>query len=188
MNGIIIYQGKYGATEQYAKWLAESVRLPLLNIDNAAPVALEDYDLVILGSSVYVGKFTIRHWLRQNLTRLAGKKNFFFVVCGTPGDEKAQQDFLIKNNVDTVIRNSCEFFFLPGRVIVSKLSWKDWFILKMGAMLEKSPQKKAAMSRGYDMVDKKYLADLVKVLKAEQKTSPGTLFPSGTESNASIQR
>ncbi|MGZ3873827.1 MAG: flavodoxin domain-containing protein [Mucilaginibacter sp.] len=188
MNGIIIYQGKYGATEQYAKWLAESVRLPLLNIDAAIPVALENYDFVLLGSSVYVGKFTIRHWLRQNLTRLAGKKIFFFIVCGTPGDDKAQQDLIIKNNVDPVIRNTCKLFFLPGRVIVSKLSWKDWFLLKMGAMLEKNPQKKAAMNRGYDRVDKKYLADLVRVLKAEQITSAVAPFPSETESSASNQR
>jgi menaquinone-dependent protoporphyrinogen IX oxidase len=172
MNGIIIYQGKYGATEQYAQWLAGSLKLPLLKAELATPNVLANYDLIILGSSVYVGKFVINPWLQRNLTSLTGKKIFFFIVCGTTADNQTQQHALIKNNVDPLISNNCDVFFLPGRVIVSKLSWKDWFILKMGAMAEKDPKKKAVMNKGFDGMNQKHLNGLIVGVNSILKQEP----------------
>ncbi len=164
MNGIIIYQGKYGATEQYARWLSESLRIPMLSAKAARQSIIADYDVVILGSSVYVGRLLIHRWLKRNLTLLKNKKLFLFIVCGTTSDNPSQQQAIINNNVDPAIRDNCEIFFLQGRCVVSKLSWIDRFILKMGAMREKNPEKKANMTKGFDGVDKKNLKDLTERL------------------------
>ncbi|ASU34112.1 flavodoxin domain-containing protein [Mucilaginibacter xinganensis] len=163
MKGIIIYQGKYGATERYAQWLNESLHLSIMKAGDATPEILAGYDLIILGSSVYVGKLVMRKWLEQNLSLFTGKKLIMFIVCGTTSENKSQQQQLINNNLDPLIRNTTKVFFLPGRCIVSKLSWMDRVILKMGAMLEKEPVKKAAMNKDFDRMDKKYLDSVITV-------------------------
>nr|WP_294948119.1 flavodoxin domain-containing protein [uncultured Mucilaginibacter sp.] len=158
MRGIIIYQGKYGATEQYAQWLADALRLPLLKAENATPAILAGYELVILGSSVYIGKLTIGNWLKQNLGILAAKKKLLlFIVCGTTVDDAAQQKLIIQNNLDAAIRAATEVFFLPGRCVVAKLAWGDRIMLKLGAWLENDPKKKAVMNKGFDNMDAKHL-------------------------------
>jgi menaquinone-dependent protoporphyrinogen IX oxidase len=167
MNGIIIYQGKYGATEQYAQWLAGALHMPFLKADEVTPTILACYDLVILGSSVYVGKLTIGKWLKRNPDLLAGKKLFLFIVCGTSAEDKEEQQKLLDNNLEPGFRKTTGVFFLPGRCIVSKLSWIDRLVLKMGAMLQKDPRKKAVMSHGFDHMDQKSLQGLIAAVGKE---------------------
>ncbi|QEC79246.1 flavodoxin domain-containing protein [Mucilaginibacter ginsenosidivorax] len=167
MNGIIVYQGKYGATEQYAQWLADELHMPFLKADEATPTILAGYDLVILGSSVYVGKLTIGKWLKRNSSILANKKIFLFIVCGTTAGDKAEQRLLLRTNLEPGVLKTTGVFFLPGRCVVSKLSWIDRFVLKLGAMLQKDPQKKAVMNHGFDHMNKKNLRSLVSAVGQE---------------------
>jgi menaquinone-dependent protoporphyrinogen IX oxidase len=175
MNGIIIYQGKYGATEQYAQWLAGALHMPFLKADEVTPTILAGYDLVILGSSVYVGKLTIAPWLKRNPDLLAGKKLFLFIVCGTSAEDKAEQQKLLGNNLEPEVMKTKGIFFLPGRCVVSRLSWKDRFVLKMGAMLQKDPQKKAVMNHGFDHMDKKNLRSLILAVGLECELKGATM-------------
>src|SRR5437588_7827730 len=105
MNGIIIYQGKYGATQQYAQWLSDSLHLSFIEAGTVTSAMLADHDLVILGSSVYVGKMVIAKWLKRNLAALAKKKILLFIVCATPAADKREQQKIIDNNLDPAIRN-----------------------------------------------------------------------------------
>lgn len=161
MKGVIIYQGRYGATAQYARWLAESLGFPVLPAENVTPPILASYDLVVAGSSVYVGRLLLAKWLDRQAAELAGKKVLLFVVCGTTADDPEQQRQLISYNIGPALRKAIKLFFLPGRCDISKLSWKDQIILKMGAWLQKDPQKKALMNQGFDRMDQKYLAPLI---------------------------
>lgn len=164
-KGVIIYQGKYGSTDQYAHWLADGLGLPLCNAQSASTIKLEDYELIILGSSVYVGRLVIGKWLHQNENALAGKKLFMFIVCGTSAEDKDEQYKIIDDNLSSVVDKSTEVFFLPGRCIVNKLSWKDRIVLKMGAFMQKDPQKKAVMNSGFDHMDKNSLTPLIEAVK-----------------------
>jgi menaquinone-dependent protoporphyrinogen IX oxidase len=172
MKGIIIYQGKYGATEQYAQWLAGSLNISLIKASAVTPAILAGYDLVILGSSVYVGKLVIAKWLKHNLGELARKKIFLFIVCGTPAEAKDEQQKIIEKNVDPAIRKTTSVFFLPGRCIISKLSWTDRFVLKLGAMLARDPKQKANMNRGFDRMDKKSLSSLIAAVNRQLRPGP----------------
>ncbi|MCC8426413.1 flavodoxin domain-containing protein [Mucilaginibacter sp. UR6-11] len=169
MKGIIIYQGRYGATDQYAHWLADALGLPLLRVESATPATLAGYDLIILGSSVYVGKLLIAKWIDQNAGLLAEKKVFLFIVCGTTSDDSIQQQQLIHNNLGRAISRSITWFFLPGRCIISKLSWKDRLVLKIGAWFEKNPKKKRVMKQGFDELDRRHLDKLIAAVRATLK-------------------
>jgi menaquinone-dependent protoporphyrinogen IX oxidase len=66
MKGLVIYKGKYGATKQYAMWIAQELQLPVASADRFPADELPKYDYFILGSSVYIGKLEIKDWLKKN--------------------------------------------------------------------------------------------------------------------------
>jgi menaquinone-dependent protoporphyrinogen IX oxidase len=95
---------------------------------------------------------------------LAGKKLFLFVVSGSTTNDKLLQQQVLDKNLDPMLRGMVNAFFLPGRCQKSALSWTDRIMLKMGAWLEKDPQKKMVMENGFDNMDKKALHPLIKAV------------------------
>lgn len=170
MKGIIIYAGKYGATDQYAQWLAEALKLPRLRAENATAAILSSYDVVILGSSVYIGKLYLRKWLILHLSDLADKKVFLFIVCGSTDENQAEQRKLIETNLTPSFQRSAQVFFLPGRCVIDKLSWLDRIGLKLGAMMAKDPKQKANMNSGFDRMDRTALDQVIKAIEQHQQT------------------
>jgi menaquinone-dependent protoporphyrinogen IX oxidase len=161
MKGIIIYKSKYGATKLYADWLSELARLPRVASDSFNTDSLPNYDYLLLGSSVYVGKLLIRNWIKHNLKSLLKKKIFLFVVCGTSLHEKVTLAKIARNNIPDEIRNNCEIFFLPGRLNKSILSLSDRILLRMGAAMTRDPNVKKNMMQDYNAVQKEALLPLL---------------------------
>jgi menaquinone-dependent protoporphyrinogen IX oxidase len=161
MKGIVIYRGKYGATTQYATWLGETLEMPVHEIERLSIDDLAAYEYLIIGSPVYIGRMLIKDWLQKNADFLSHKKVLFFVVCGSAGDQQKQES-IIRQNIPIQLTGSSEIYFLPGRVELSKLSWFDRLLIKVGAFLEKDPHKKQMMLRGYDAVRREYTYPLIK--------------------------
>lgn len=160
MKGAVICKSRYGATRQYAEWLGGRLDLPVFDADEDA-LRLKDYDYLIIGSSVYVGKMLIRKWLVSHKDELAVKKLFLFVVCATPDTERVKQQKTVTDNIPAGIVNDRHIFFLPGRLIVRRLSRRDRLILWLGSRLEKDPQKKAAMRHDMDGMQLQRLDPLI---------------------------
>ena len=161
MNGIVIYKGKYGATEQYARWIGEELSLPVVDSKDIKENDLSYYDFLLIGTSVYIGKLQIQNWLKDNLNYLRGKKIFLFQVAATPPEEKEKRQAYNRASIPEEIMKDCEFYFLPGRMFMQKLSWKDRVMLKMGARLTKDPKAKKGMLTDYDNVRKENIAALL---------------------------
>ena len=166
MKGIIIYKGKYGATRQYADWAGRELRLPLFEPVNAGREKLAQCDFVVIASSVYMGKLLIANWMKQHINLLQTKKIFLLVVCATPSSEKEKQAKIIKDNVPDLLLDQCDIFFLPGRLIIKKLSMMDRIFLKIGSMLEKDPVKKKAMQQDIDAVKPEHIHRLLNAVGA----------------------
>src|SRR4030095_14325801 len=154
MNGIVIYKSKYGATQQYAEWIGQELEFPVFATNELHQEELRNSDLVLLGSSVYVGRLMIRKWLIQNLDSLMNKKIFLFVVCGTPAEKKDQLYIYVDSSVPEEIKDKKRTYFLPGKLILKELSWLDRQVLKMGARLLKSREAKSEMLKEYNDVKK----------------------------------
>jgi menaquinone-dependent protoporphyrinogen IX oxidase len=165
MEGIIVYKGKYGATQQYAQWLGDELNLPFAASDNIDGNDLLNYDFFVIGSSIYIGKLQISKWLKANLASLKGKKIFFFQVAATPPDQKEKLETYVRSGVPEEIRNQCEFYFYPGKMIFNNLSWTDRFMLKMGARLTKDPAEKKGMLTDFNNVKKENIAGLASEVK-----------------------
>jgi menaquinone-dependent protoporphyrinogen IX oxidase len=161
MKGVVIYKGKYGSTEQYAKWLAEALYLPVNDIDKHYTEVPEEYDTLIIGTPVYFGKMLLKNWFSKNEKVLLGKTIKLFVVCGSAGDHLAQ-DKILKQNLPADLARHFEIYFLPGRVDMSRLSWFDRLMIKIGAMAQKDRQKRYLMMRGYDAVKREHVNPLIK--------------------------
>lgn len=53
MNGIILYQSKYGATKKYAQWLSEETGFPCVETKQARISDVLEYDTILLGGGIY---------------------------------------------------------------------------------------------------------------------------------------
>ncbi|HTN06637.1 flavodoxin domain-containing protein [Agriterribacter sp.] len=159
MKSVIIYKGKYGATRQYAEWLGAALHIPIKTPEELSEADIKMYDFIIMGSSVYIGKLLIREWIKRYAGVLKNKKVILFVVCGSG---KAQEKIL-KQNIPEGLFESLHIFFLPGRLIQSKLSWKDRFMLRMGAMLVKDTESKKFMLQDRDNVKEENINAIVSV-------------------------
>ncbi len=164
MISIIIYKGKYGATRQYAEWLGAALHLPLKTPEELQEADIKIQDFIIVGSSVYIGKLLIRDWIKQYAAVLKNKKIVLFVVCGSNNPKDREK--IIKQNVPDGLVDPSLIFFLPGRLIQSKLSWKDRLMLKIGAMMVKDPEAKKSMLQDRDNVKEENIHAIVSMSSA----------------------
>lgn len=169
MKGIVIYKGKYGATRQYAEWIAAELGAPVTVPEKLNSEALADHDFVVIGGSVYVGKWQIGNWVRQNADLLQNKKLFVFIVCATPPDQYEKLQVIVRNNIPPALLKKCSIYFLHGRMILKKLSWTDRLFLKLGAKLEKDPVKKKEMLTDFDAVKRENIDALIAEIKSFRK-------------------
>ncbi len=165
MKGVIIFQGKYGATKQYAEWLGKELALPVFTPDNYRTKDIINCDFVIIGSSVYIGKLQIKDWIKRNMPGLLSKKIFLFVVSGTPPEDRKTLETYLRGSVPFQMREKSRVYFLPGKLIYRGLSWTDKFKLRMGAMLTKEKETKKKMLTDYNSVKKENLDGLLKDIK-----------------------
>lgn len=161
MKTLIVYKGKYGATSQYAAWLAQELQLPVMESDEAGEITLGMCDTVIIGSSVYIGKMQVKDWLISHAKTLANKNLFFFIVSGARASEKKKVEWIIRHNIPTELVQSGNIYFLRGRLIKKKLSVLDLLKLKMGAMRVKDAAARAAMLADFDEVKIENLLPLI---------------------------
>ena len=166
MKGLIIYRGKYGTTFQYVDWLGKKLQLPITSPDEIGPGDLQSFDFIVLAGSIYIGKWMLRDWVKIHRDVFTDKKLFFLMVCGTPASNRPEQLRLAKTNIPDSLVQKSDVFFLPGRVVISKLSWIDRLFLKMGARMEKDPVKKRQMLEGYDAVSQEHLEEVIKKIQS----------------------
>ena len=166
MKGLVIYKGKYGATKQYAMWMGQELQLPVASADHFPVDELSKYDYFILGSSVYIGQLGIKDWLKKNFDLLQNKKIFFFQVAASPVEQVEKRESYNRASLPSSILKSIQFYYLPGRMIMSNLSAWDRFMLKMGAKLTKSPQDKKTMLTDFDHVKKEKNLPVIEAIRA----------------------
>lgn len=166
MKGAIIYKTKYGSTKQYAEWLGAEFNLPIIKCDDLIEGELKQYDFLLIGTPVYIGKFQIAKWLKRNLKNLINKKIFLFIVAGTSVEETETRNKIVLKNVPQEIKAYCEIYFLRGRVVYKTLSFTDKLLLKFAATFEKDPVKKRVYMEDMNGVQKENLLPIISAIKS----------------------
>ncbi|WP_157986589.1 flavodoxin domain-containing protein [Chitinophaga alhagiae] len=137
MKGIVLFKGKYGATMQYAIWVAAALNTQAIKAEFVSEKDLSGLDYVIIGTSVYIGKLQLANWLRQHAAWLKGKKLIFFIVAGTPLHETEKLRSYYEGGVPALLRDQAGVHFLPGSLRFKKLSLMDKLLLTMGSRMAK---------------------------------------------------
>ena len=169
MNGAIFYSGKRGSTAQYAQWIGEATGLPVFDANNTQ-VDPDDYDFLILGSSVIFMKMTIRKWVRANWDGIKQKPTLLFSVCGAASDDPLLQSWLRASYPEELVEQA-RHFGLGGRLDLSKFSWWMRLFMRIGAYTKPTEEKKRDMLEGFDRVDKASIDPLVEWAKTSKEES-----------------
>ncbi len=91
MNILIAYSTRCGTTEKISKMLAEKLNEPpdIIDLYSFPDSDVSNYDLIILGSSVYFGKVQkhFKEFIKNNLNILKEKKLALFLCAGEKNPE-----------------------------------------------------------------------------------------------------
>ena len=166
MKGAIFYSGKYGSTEQYAKWIGEATGLPVFDIKDDH-TNLSDFDYLILGSSIIYFKLTMRKWAKTNLSKLKGRSKILFSVSGAGPSDKLER--WVAKSFPTELLSQMEHVALAGRLDHTKVSWLVRLMLWIGSLINPDPKASKEERYGFDHVDRKSIEPIVKMIKQYQK-------------------
>lgn len=171
MNGVIIYSGQYGSTDQYSRWISEETGLPIFRIDDPAADP-STYDFVVLGSSVMYYRASIRAWVKANWPVLRTKPLVLFTVSGAPAGP--QLDGWIAKSFTPEVLARMEHFALRGRLDYGHLSWWLRLLLKIEAMANRDPEAKRQAMHGFDYLDRSAIEPIVRLIQQRQTSGEPT--------------
>lgn len=162
MNGAIFFSGKYGSTEQYAKWIGEATGLPVFDIKdpNADP---SKYEYLILGSSIIYMKLTIRKWAKANLSTLNGRSKILFSVSGAGPSDKLYR--WVSKSFPSGLLSQLEHVALGGRLDHSKVNWLIRLSLRIGSLINHDPKASKEERYGFGHMDKESIEPIVKLVE-----------------------
>ncbi len=148
METIILYESKHGTTEKCAQILAKELEgnITICNLKNEKVVALESYDQIIIGGSVYMGQLpkSIKQlFIKYEVTLLTKPLGLF--ACGMAEGEEAT------NELSTIFpkafsNHAKAIGFFGGAFYLNRMNFFEKGIIKMvskskGAMeFEKGPE------------------------------------------------
>ena len=175
MNKILIlYKSKYGATEKYARMLAEKLGAVLLENKKLRPEQLKPYNAIIYCGGIYAGGVAGIAFLRKNAALLNGKKAAVLAVGASPYDEKAIARVRVQNLAG--LPKGTALFYGRGAWDESAMMAGDRLLC---GMLKKMVAKKdpasmepweqalmEAMGKKCSWVDEKYLLPLIAYITA----------------------
>lgn len=105
MKALVIYGTRYGTAKEISEKIKEILEeqkldVDLKNSDDKKNIDVNDYDLVVAGSGIKMGKWTKNtlNFLKKNRKKLSHRKIALFVSCGAANEEKnkaeAQKKYL----------------------------------------------------------------------------------------------
>lgn len=161
---LVVYKSRYGATERYAKWIAESLGCEAMPMQQVKTATLLQYRMLIFGGGLYMGRINGVTALTRRFQELKDKTLFVFTSGLTePGDD-GYYTFLFTRNFTEKMRRQIHFFSFPGAVDAEKLSRFHRWIMKV-TMQERAKtdpaHAQAYRSMKMDFVDRSYTQPLV---------------------------
>ncbi len=139
MRTLIAYRTKYGSTERCAAMLSEQLdgEVELFDLKAVEEVDLTQYDRIIVGGSIYMGRIQkeINAFCLKNISSLKDKKIGLYICCMQEGDTAEKQ--LHNSFPHELLSNSiaCEYF--GGAFTFDKMSFIDRFIAKKVSKTDK---------------------------------------------------
>lgn len=162
MKTLILYKSKYGSSKQYAQWLNQEINSDMFELDKCP--SLENYNLIILGGGVYMGKINGSDFISKNWDTLKNKKVILFSTSGAePGTPEIKSFY--ENSLSQEIRSQIKYFPLSGACSYKDLTFLHKIMSFIGSLLQKDPQKKHEMRHGFNRVKRENINPILDYIK-----------------------
>ncbi len=140
MKTLIVFSSKYGTTQNCGELLKKGLNhdVNMINLKNSYSVNLKEYDVVIIGCSIYAGRAQkkVVKFIENNKEALQTKKIGLFVCCKEEG-EKALE-YIKGNYPDWIINKALAKEHFGHEVNLEKMGFLDKIILKAAAKVTRS--------------------------------------------------
>jgi len=144
----VIYKSRYGTTKQYAQWIAEDLGASLFEASQMKPVQLMDYDVVVYGGALYVGRILGSKLVTQNPCKALV---LFTVGLATP--EITDFTEIISKNLSALPPEEIKIFHLQGGIDYGRLSLLHKLLMACKKkFVEKTPVDERT-SDDYELLD-----------------------------------
>ena len=166
---VVIYKSKYGATEQYARWIAEELNCDLMRAEDFKSKHLYQYDNIIFGGGLRAGGIKGFELIRKHRRILKEKKVVIFVV-GLSVDDKENRKEVRDINLDKPELRGLTLYYCKGSFKPEDVTGLDKSIIKVCIKMleptrytgtEAQKQLYKDMTEGADYVDRKYIEPIV---------------------------
>ncbi|MBG9979722.1 hypothetical protein HZY91_01670 [Facklamia sp. DSM 111018] len=118
MTKIVVYYSKYGYTEKYANWIADTLACPCVPLDQVSQIDFSKIKTLILGSSLYAGTMKGSKLLDEHLD-----KNLIAFSVGLRSPSEAYFTEIIENNFSKEVRDKVHFYQFQGGMNFKELSF-----------------------------------------------------------------
>lgn len=167
---VVIYKGKYGATEQYARWIAEELQCDMVDADHFLRKDFDKYDNIIYGGALQAGGIKGFDLIKKNRMKILTKKVVIFAV-GLNTDNKDNRIQVREINFDKMELAGMTLYYCKGAIDPARVKGMDKAILGLTLkMLDKKPKHEWTedeqrlyrdMTEGADYVDRAYIEPIV---------------------------
>ena len=162
MKKAIIYKSKYGATKQYAEWIAKELGCPIYEHSEIMSDELSQFDLIIYGGSLFAGKIS-------GLSLIKKQPNVIVFTVGLSYDFPGHLEEVIKENS----LKKRKVFYFRGALDEKKLSFSHKLGLKtlkviLKGKVERTDDEKVmldAISQNSNYIDRDAIKPLVEYVK-----------------------
>lgn len=144
MKTAVIYKSHYGATETYAKWLAEDLGADLLQADKVKPVDLQQYQTIVYGGGLYAGGVNGIALLTKNFECIKNKALYLFTVGAADVTDPENTNGIrsaLKQKLPPAMWEKLHIYHLRGGMRYSKMNFMHRTMMNMMVkMLRKKPE------------------------------------------------
>jgi menaquinone-dependent protoporphyrinogen IX oxidase len=170
---IVVYKSISGFTEKYATWIAEDLHADLSKSDDLKEGTLAGYDVVIFGGSIHAVGINGVKILKENLSRLTGKKVIVFAVGASPPKEGLLNE-IAERNFSAEEQKNLKIFYLRGGFNYKKLNRSNKLLMalfkwKISLKKNKTPDEKGmlvAYAKPLDCLRRENIKGLVEYAKS----------------------
>ena len=112
MRTAIVYKTRFGSTKKYAKWLSETLKCGLYEMDAVKTSSLEKYDRLVVMSGTYAGSMPLVDFLKKNWKEL-GRKKIVMVAVGMLPEENlwSRINYWL---IPGYVKNGAKYFKIRG--------------------------------------------------------------------------
>jgi flavodoxin len=137
-NIAVIYQSHYGATRQYAAWIAEELDADLMERREVSPDTLLKYDYIVYGGGLYAGGVLGADLISKNRCN-----NLVVFTVGLADPEITDYTAILNKNFPEGNHKTLSVFHLRGAIDYKKLKLIHRVMMAMlKKMIERKPVSK----------------------------------------------